>query len=190
MGKGDLGMLQQGAGGGGRGPSPTWILGTSTGISNPSWAGTGGLVHSTKGLSPSLPWDKAKVLLEFWERKESGMSLLLCSEGEPTEGLLQGTPAPPWCYSDHKIPQNKGELWLWNCSRSGMLEQAAAHSLHTFPSTPGWSSTLTENPLPIQKLPMNSKNAALPNSSSSLSKYLLKKPQCWCLEKLFGYKNL
>lgn len=57
-----------------------------------------------------------------------------------------------------------------------MLEQAAAESLHTFPSTPGWSCTLTENLLPIQKLPVNSNNAALPNSSSSLGKYLLENP--------------
>lgn len=155
-------MLQE-AGGAGRGPSPTWILGTSTG---PSWAGNGGSAQQegfvchppSPGIKPSFYWN-------FGRQNNQRFVFLLCCEGECAEGLLQDTPTPP---CDHKIPQKRGELWLWNCSRMGCWSR---HQHHTFPSTPGWSSTLTENLFPTQKLPRNSHKC----SSSSLSKYLLKK---------------
>lgn len=65
-------------------------------------AGTGRFLHSRKSLSPP-PWDKAGLLLEFWEIKESGIYFLLC-----LEGLLQDTPACD--YSDHKMPPKKGGI--------------------------------------------------------------------------------
>lgn len=135
------------------------------------WEPVQGILHSRKGLSPSLPWDKAEVLLEFRETKPSGISFFLCSEGlRDCSRTPQPLLVPAVTTKSHK---KKRELWLWDCSRSGMLELTRSTASPARQAGAAPSQKISFPSKTFQKTPTN---AALPNSSSSLSKYLLKNP--------------
>lgn len=65
--------------------------------------GKNGIWECCRVFVPSLPWDKIKILLEFWEAKKSGNSYLLCSEGEK----LRGSSRRSQLLLYHKIPEKK-----------------------------------------------------------------------------------
>lgn len=99
-------------------PQQHLALGTRTepvlGPATPSGLGLEASPHQ-EGFVTLPTQTKLRFYWNFGRQNCQGFFFGLCSEGECAEGLLQNTPT---ALQGPQNPTKKGELWLWNCSRS------------------------------------------------------------------------
>lgn len=148
MGKRDLGMLQERKEEVGGAPAPPGYWEPARGPATPAGLGLGGFCTAGRACQPPSPGTKPRFYWNFGRQNNQG-SLFYCAlRGNPLRGCSRTPQLPTVTTQPHK---QRGKLWLWNC----WSRQQLTHC------TPGWSSTLTQNLFPIQKLPKNSQQMQL-----------------------------